>query len=438
MVQLALRSTKFYMHESCGKCTPCREGTRWIVQLLERIEAGDATMDDLDLLRKVCDRIEGKSLCALGDFAVWPVQSYFDKWHDEWVAHVEQGGCPFGGESSLEGSSRRPTSTPTCPSRRCRRERAGARHGHDRRPRGAGAEGPRARRGRARRGNRDPGLLLRAAARIADRRLPHVPGRGRGDPEAPDRLHHDRCRRDEGAHRADLAEGGRRPGRDARVHPRQPPARLPGLRQGRRVPAAGPDLPLGPGQHADAVRQADAREADPGLADDRARPRALHPLLPLHALLRERRRGQSARRAEPRRVVGDRHLRGPALPRALLRQRDRALPGRRADLDAVPLRGSAVGDPERADRLRALPGRLQRRRDDARGQGQAHALAEPPGVDEGWLLRQGPLRLHAPVRRRPDHRSRCGGGARAVSRRSPGTTRSTRRSACCASRAGGS
>ena len=103
MVQLALRSTKFYMHESCGRCTPCREGTRWVVQLLERIEAGDGTTADLELLRKVCDRIEGKSLCALGDFAVWPVQSYFDKWHDEWVAHVEQGGCPLGGESSIEG-----------------------------------------------------------------------------------------------------------------------------------------------------------------------------------------------------------------------------------------------------------------------------------------------------------------------------------------------
>jgi NADH-quinone oxidoreductase subunit F len=103
MVQLALRSTKFYMHESCGKCTPCREGTRWMVQLLEKLERGDAGPEDLDLLRKVCDRIEGKSLCALGDFAVWPVQSYFDKWHEEFVAHVEQGGCPFGGESSLEG-----------------------------------------------------------------------------------------------------------------------------------------------------------------------------------------------------------------------------------------------------------------------------------------------------------------------------------------------
>jgi NADH-quinone oxidoreductase subunit F len=73
------------------------------VQILEKLERGDGGPDDLDLLRKVCDRIEGKSLCALGDFAVWPVQSYFDKWHDEFVAHVEQGGCPFGGESSLEG-----------------------------------------------------------------------------------------------------------------------------------------------------------------------------------------------------------------------------------------------------------------------------------------------------------------------------------------------
>ena len=103
MVQLALRSTKFYMHESCGKCTPCREGTRWMVQLLERIEAGYGTAHDLELLRKVCDRIEGKSLCALGDFAVWPVQSYMDKWPDEFVAHVEQSRCPLDGESSIEG-----------------------------------------------------------------------------------------------------------------------------------------------------------------------------------------------------------------------------------------------------------------------------------------------------------------------------------------------
>jgi NADH-quinone oxidoreductase subunit F len=103
MVQLALRAAKFYMHESCGKCTPCREGTRWLVQLLTRIEEGNAEQHDLELLRNVCDRILGKSLCALGDFAVYPVASYMDKYREEFQQHVDEGGCPFGGESSIEG-----------------------------------------------------------------------------------------------------------------------------------------------------------------------------------------------------------------------------------------------------------------------------------------------------------------------------------------------
>jgi NADH-quinone oxidoreductase subunit F len=103
MVQLALRASQFYMHESCGKCTPCREGTRWMVQLLKKIEAGEATSADLDLLLDVCDRILGKSLCALGDFAAWPVAAYVSKFRDEFEAHLDGRGCPFGGESSLEG-----------------------------------------------------------------------------------------------------------------------------------------------------------------------------------------------------------------------------------------------------------------------------------------------------------------------------------------------
>jgi len=103
MVQLALRSTKFYMHESCGKCTPCRIGTRWMVQIIESIENGTATLADLELLDSVGDNILGKVLCALGEFAVYPVHSYLDKWRDEFVAHVEQGGCPFGSSSSLDG-----------------------------------------------------------------------------------------------------------------------------------------------------------------------------------------------------------------------------------------------------------------------------------------------------------------------------------------------
>jgi len=103
MVQLALRSTKFYMHESCGKCTPCREGTRWMVQILERLEEGNGSLEDIALLESVGSRILGKSLCALGDFAVYPVASYIAKWRSEFEAHVELGRCPFDGESSLEG-----------------------------------------------------------------------------------------------------------------------------------------------------------------------------------------------------------------------------------------------------------------------------------------------------------------------------------------------
>ena len=146
----------------------------------------------------------------------------------------------------------------------------------------------------------------------------------------------------------------------------------------------------GPGQHADDVLEADDRQADPDLAAHRARPRALHPLLPLHALLRERRRGRRARRGQPRRAHGDRDVRGRAVPRPLLGQRDRALPRRRADLDRVPLRGAAVGDPERADGLRALPGRLQHRRDDARGEGQARSSrGTTPRSTRGWLCDKG-------------------------------------------------
>jgi NADH-quinone oxidoreductase subunit F len=103
MVQLALRAAQFYMHESCGKCTPCRVGTRWLVQLLTKIEQGHGEATDLDLLDDVCDRMLGKSLCALGDFAVYPVSSYLRKYRPEFEAHISGAGCPFGGESSIEG-----------------------------------------------------------------------------------------------------------------------------------------------------------------------------------------------------------------------------------------------------------------------------------------------------------------------------------------------
>ncbi len=103
MVQLGLRVTQFYMNESCGKCTPCREGTRWIELILRKIEEGRAERGELDLLLDVCDRVLGKCLCPLGDSDAMAVASYVNNYREEFEAHVEQGGCPFGGSSSLEG-----------------------------------------------------------------------------------------------------------------------------------------------------------------------------------------------------------------------------------------------------------------------------------------------------------------------------------------------
>jgi NADH-quinone oxidoreductase subunit F len=102
MVQLGLRVAQFYMHESCGKCTPCRVGTRWMVQILEALDEGAAKQGDLDLLLDVCDRILGKCLCPLGDAAAMPVASYVNKFRDEFQEHIDHGGCPYGGASSLD------------------------------------------------------------------------------------------------------------------------------------------------------------------------------------------------------------------------------------------------------------------------------------------------------------------------------------------------
>ncbi|HWA65842.1 MAG TPA: NADH-quinone oxidoreductase subunit NuoF [Mycobacteriales bacterium] len=95
VVRAVLRWTEFYAHESCGKCTPCREGTYWMVQILERLEAGNADASDIDTLLDACDNIFGRSFCALGDGAVSPIVSSVKYFRDEYVAHWENGGCPF-------------------------------------------------------------------------------------------------------------------------------------------------------------------------------------------------------------------------------------------------------------------------------------------------------------------------------------------------------
>jgi NADH-quinone oxidoreductase subunit F len=103
MVQLAIRVSQFYEHESCGKCTPCRVGTRWLTQILKKIEAGHGTHADLELLLDVGERINGTCLCPLGDSDAIAVASYVAKFRDEFLAHVETGVCPLAGRSSLEG-----------------------------------------------------------------------------------------------------------------------------------------------------------------------------------------------------------------------------------------------------------------------------------------------------------------------------------------------
>jgi NADH-quinone oxidoreductase subunit F len=89
VVSVALKLAKFYKHESCGKCTPCREGTRWTVSMLERVDQGLATPMDLDIMASVQEQIIGNCLCVLGDAMAMPIGSMVAKFRDEFEAHIE-------------------------------------------------------------------------------------------------------------------------------------------------------------------------------------------------------------------------------------------------------------------------------------------------------------------------------------------------------------
>jgi NADH-quinone oxidoreductase subunit F len=95
VVRAVLRWTEFYAHESCGKCTPCREGTYWMKQMLKRLEAGQGTEEDLTTLNDIADNILGRSFCALGDGATSPIHSSIKLFREEYLAHFSHGGCPF-------------------------------------------------------------------------------------------------------------------------------------------------------------------------------------------------------------------------------------------------------------------------------------------------------------------------------------------------------
>ena len=95
IVRAVLRWTEFYKHESCGKCTPCREGTWWLVQVLKDLEAGKGSEADLDKLLDLCDNIMGRSFCALADGAASPIISSLKYFRQEYLDHLSAGGCPF-------------------------------------------------------------------------------------------------------------------------------------------------------------------------------------------------------------------------------------------------------------------------------------------------------------------------------------------------------
>jgi NADH-quinone oxidoreductase subunit F len=95
VVRVVLRWAEFYQHESCGKCTPCREGSYWVVQLLRELEKGGGSEEDLDKLLDICSNITGRAFCALGDSIEPSVKSSIKFFRDEYLEHQRHGGCPF-------------------------------------------------------------------------------------------------------------------------------------------------------------------------------------------------------------------------------------------------------------------------------------------------------------------------------------------------------
>ncbi|HEV2332813.1 MAG TPA: NADH-quinone oxidoreductase subunit NuoF [Gammaproteobacteria bacterium] len=96
MVKMLERIARFYYSESCGQCTPCREGTGWMYRVIKRIEDGEGRQQDLDMLVDVSKKIEGHTICAFGDAAAWPVQSFIKHYRDEFQYHIDHGCCLVG------------------------------------------------------------------------------------------------------------------------------------------------------------------------------------------------------------------------------------------------------------------------------------------------------------------------------------------------------
>ena len=105
MVEALMRISRFYYAESCGQCTPCREGTGWMYRIIKRIEEGQGRPEDLDLLLSAAGQIEGKTICAFGEAAAWPVQGFLRHYREEFEYHIEHKCCMVGNGATSKGEA---------------------------------------------------------------------------------------------------------------------------------------------------------------------------------------------------------------------------------------------------------------------------------------------------------------------------------------------
>ena len=96
MVRVAIRTAHFYQVESCGQCTPCREGSMWLKDLHLRLERGEGKIEDLDLIHDLCNNMDGTTICAFGEATAWPLRSMVKKFRTEYEQHITEKRCPFG------------------------------------------------------------------------------------------------------------------------------------------------------------------------------------------------------------------------------------------------------------------------------------------------------------------------------------------------------
>ena len=240
--------------------------------------------------------------------------------------------------------------------------------------------------------------------------MPHVHRRDRhrARPGAAARLHDPGRSRHGGRHRERRHQEG--PGWRPRVPPDQPPPRLPGVRQGRRVPAPGPDPLLRARREPVRGGEAPLREADPDQRSGGPRPGAVHPLRSLHPLRRRRGRRHADPLPGPRQPDPGQHLPRPPLRQLLQRQHRADLPGGRPHRHALPVQGPPVGPRPGGEHLHHVRGGLPHPRAEQPQRGAALPGRRRRPGELGLALRQGPLRLRRREQRRaPGPAPRAGG-----------------------------